>query len=237
MSITPFFTALPCSKVGIASGPPTSLICTRPLPSLFACSTKRTKISPNVVLRGTNSTALSVVSCAAAMLPKSTSSAASAALRFAILVMSPPRFDATILASNRRRQVAGHRERVDHHLALAEAQRAPRLDDAVAVLADAEDLAAALVVGVHHHVVRPRQPVLAVAPLEHDVAHEAPLVVDLVDVDLEQRHYPVAQHALVLEVQPVAFHARLQVLARVDQVAAIVGEELRPVVQAVRVQA
>ena len=50
----------------MASGPPISLTCTRPLPSRFTCSTKRTKISPKVVLRGTNSTALSVVSCAAA---------------------------------------------------------------------------------------------------------------------------------------------------------------------------
>src|SRR2546428_103270 len=66
MSTTPLRMALPCSKVGIASGPPISLICTRPLPSAFARSTKRTKISPKVVLRGTNSTALSVVSWAAA---------------------------------------------------------------------------------------------------------------------------------------------------------------------------
>src|SRR2546427_796197 len=66
MSTTPVRSALPCSKVGIASGPPRRLICTSPLPSLFTWSTKRTKISPNVVLRGTKTTALSVVSCAAA---------------------------------------------------------------------------------------------------------------------------------------------------------------------------
>src|SRR6185503_13026594 len=66
MSTTPVRSALPCSKVGMASGPPRRLTCTRPLPSLFTCSTKRTKISPKVVFFGTNTTALSVVSCAAA---------------------------------------------------------------------------------------------------------------------------------------------------------------------------
>src|SRR5262245_23126932 len=50
----------------MASGPPRRLICTNPLPCLLVSSTKRTKISPKVVLRGTNTTALSVVSCAAA---------------------------------------------------------------------------------------------------------------------------------------------------------------------------
>src|SRR4029077_15133900 len=66
MSTTPVRRALPCSNVGMASGPPRRLICTSPLPCLLVSSTKRTKISPKVVFFGTNTTAFNVVSCAMA---------------------------------------------------------------------------------------------------------------------------------------------------------------------------
>src|SRR6185503_17554304 len=98
MSTTPVRSALPCSKVGMASGPPRRLTCTRPLPSLFTCSTKRTKISPKVVLRGTNTTALSVVSCAAAG-----SAAQSSASRLSSFLIFPP-----FMVEPRQRFVGGH---------------------------------------------------------------------------------------------------------------------------------
>src|SRR5689334_22867403 len=119
-----------------------------------------------------------------------------------------------------------HRERVDDDELLAKEQPPAFQPRAVLVAPHAEEAGLAFEIGLVDGKVRVQTAHAVTVGLEAQVADEMPTIVQVVLVRGAQRGHPVAQHVLVGAEHDRRGHAEIDVLARQDPVAAVLGEKL-----------